>query len=193
MGGSTLDLILVENLFYKMRKLFVVILLPFFSFSQKMFVDNSHVDFFSAAPLEDISAISNKLEGVVDFSTGNFFFRIPISSFIFPSSLMQKHFNEKYMESDIYSISSFQGNFSESISLIENKKILISSKGELSVHGIDQDVAIQTELIIEDSQVQFSSEFYIALKDYKIKVPKIVRMNIADTILVNVSGNLIIK
>ena len=193
MGGYTLDLILVENLFYKMRKLFVVILLPFFSFSQKMFVDNSHVDFFSAAPLEDISAISNKLEGVVDFSTGNFFFRIPISSFIFPSSLMQKHFNEKYMESDIYSISSFQGNFSDSISLIENKKILISSKGELSVHGIDQDVAIQTELIIEDSQVQFSSEFYIALKDYKIKVPKIVRMNIADTILVNVSGNLIIK
>ena len=193
MGGSTLDLILVENLFYKMRKLFIVILLPFFSFSQKMFVDNSHVDFFSAAPLEDISAISNKLEGVVDFSTGNFFFRIPISSFIFPSSLMQKHFNEKYMESDIYSISSFQGNFSDSISLIENKKILISSKGELSVHGIDQDVAIQTELIIEDSQVQFSSEFYIALKDYKIKVPKIVRMNIADTILVNVSGNLIIK
>ncbi len=193
MGGYTLDLILVENLFYKMRKLFIVILLPFFSFSQKMFVDNSHVDFFSAAPLEDISAISNKLEGVVDFSTGNFFFRIPISSFIFPSSLMQKHFNEKYMESDIYSISSFQGNFSDSISLIENKKILISSKGELSVHGIDQDVAIQTELIIEDSQVQFSSEFYIALKDYKIKVPKIVRMNIADTILVNVSGNLIIK
>ena len=193
MGGYTLDLILVENLFYKMRKLFVVILLPFFSFSQKMFVDNSHVDFFSAAPLEDISAISNKLEGVVDFSTGNFFFRIPISSFIFPSSLMQKHFNEKYMESDIYSISSFQGNFSDSISLTENKKILISSKGELSVHGIDQDVAIQTELIIEDSQVQFSSEFYIALKDYKIKVPKIVRMNIADTILVNVSGNLIIK
>ena len=193
MGGSTLDLILVENLFYKMRKLFFVILLPFFSFSQKMFVDNSHVDFFSAAPLEDISAISNKLEGVVDFSTGNFFFRIPISSFIFPSSLMQKHFNEKYMESDIYSISSFQGNFSDSISLIENKKILISSKGELSVHGIDQDVAIQTELIIEDSQVQFSSEFHIALKDYKIKVPKIVRMNIADTILVNVSGNLIIK
>ena len=42
-------------------------------------------------------------------------------------------------------------------------------------------------------EVQFSSEFYIALKDYKIKVPKIVRMNIADTILVNVSGNLVNK
>jgi hypothetical protein len=31
------------------------------------------------------------------------------------------------------------------------------------------------------------------LEDYKIKIPKVVSMNIADTILVKVSGNLINK
>ena len=175
------------------RILYIIILLPFFSVSQKMFVSNSHVDFFSSAPLEDITAISNTLEGIVDFDTGDFFFRIPINTFIFPSSLMQKHFNEKYMESDVYSMSTFKGSFSENISISDNQRISISSNGKLNIHGINKDVNIQTELLIEDSLVQFSSDFKVALKDYKIKIPKIVRMNIADTILVNVSGNLVNK
>ena len=76
---------------------------------------------------------------------------------------------------------------------MDNKRISISSNGQLNIHGINKDVNIQTELLIEDSLVQFSSDFKVALKDYKIKIPKIVRMNIADTILVNVSGNLVNK
>ena len=176
-----------------MRNLIVLLLFPVVCLSQKMFVQNSHVDFFSSAPLEDIAAISNQLEGVVDFDTGNFFFRIPIHTFIFPSSLMQKHFNEKYMESDVYSMSSFKGSFEEKITISNNQLVTINSRGVLNIHGMNQDVQIETELTINNNQVQFRSEFNVLLKDYNIKIPKIVRMNIADTILVNVSGNLIIK
>ena len=176
-----------------MRTLIVLLLFPVVCLSQKMFVQNSHVDFFSSAPLEDIAAISNQLEGVVDFDTGGFFFRIPIYTFIFPSALMQKHFNEKYMESDLYSISSFKGSFEEKITTSNNQSVTINSRGILNMHGINQDVDIDTKLTINNNQVQFHSEFHVPLKDYNIKVPKIVKMNIADTILVNVSGNLIIK
>ena len=154
-----------------------------------MFVKNSQISFFSSAPLEDISAISNKLEGVVDFETGAFFFRIPINTFIFPSSLMQQHFNEKYMESEIYSMSSFKGKFEEKINISTNQVVNISAIGVLDIHGISQDVVIKTDLIIKNGEPRFSSMFNVLLKDYNIKVPKIVRMNIADTILVNVSGN----
>jgi len=174
-------------------RLILLLLLPCFCFSQKYFVDDSKVSFYSWAPLEDISAISNKLEGVVDFDSGDFFFRIPISTFIFPSSLMQKHFNEKYMESDIYSMSSFKGNFNEKVSVTKNQEINISAEGILNIHGIDQDVVIETNLKVSNSEVLFDSKFDVFLKDYKIKVPKIVRMNIADTISVNVLGNLIIN
>ena len=156
-------------------------------------MENSKVSFFSYAPLEDITAVSNKLEGIVDFDTGDFFFRIPITSFIFPSSLMQKHFNEKYMESELYSMSTFKGSFLNEVSLSKNQLVNIESVGVLNIHGIDREVIIKTDLIIKDSQVDFSSEFEVLLKDYKIKIPKIVMMNIADTILVNVSGNLISK
>tara|TARA_Y100001954_G_C15393792_1_gene399321 strand:- start:26 stop:559 length:534 start_codon:yes stop_codon:yes gene_type:complete len=157
-------------------------------FAQKTFVENSKLSFFSAAPLEDISAVSNKLQGVVDFETGNFFFRVPIHTFIFPSSLMQKHFNEKYMETEKYSLSSFKGSFDESIMIGENQKTRINAQGILNIHGIDQSVSIETELSIQNKTVEFKSKFYVYLRDYKIKVPKIVRMNIADTIQVNVSG-----
>ncbi len=174
-----------------MRVFLVLLLFPVFCLSQKMFVQNSQVSFFSSAPLEDISAISNKLEGVVDFETGDFFFRIPINTFIFPSPLMQQHFNEKYMESERYNMSSFKGKFKEKINISDNQVVSISAIGLLNIHGIDQDVVIETYLNIDDSQAQFNSIFNVLLKDYKIKVPKIVRMNIADTILVNVSGNLI--
>lgn len=174
-----------------MRLVFLTLLIPFFCFSQKMFVEESKVSFFSWAPLEDISAVSNKLEGVVDFETGDFFFRAPITTFVFPSSLMQKHFNEKYMESDIYPTSYFKGKFSKNISILENQSTIIYAKGVLNIHGIDQDVSIQTVLNIENKKVTFFSEFDVFLKDYKIKIPKIVRMNIADTIAVKVSGNLI--
>ena len=175
------------------RILLIVLLIPFLCFPQKRFVENSKVSFFSYAPLEDIAAVSNQLEGVVDFETGDFFFRIPITTFIFPSSLMQKHFNEKYMESEVYSMSTFKGNFKEIVSVSKDQILTLESIGVLNIHGINQDVAIQTELNIKGSQINFNSEFNVLLKDYKIKVPKIVIMNIADTILVNVSGNLISK
>ena len=144
-------------------RLILLLLLPCFCFSQKYFVDDSKVSFYSWAPLEDISAISNKLEGVVDFDSGDFFFRIPISTFIFPSSLMQKHFNEKYMESDIYSMSSFKGNFNEKVSVTKNQEINISAEGILNIHGIDQDVVIETNLKVSNSEVLFDSKFDVFL------------------------------
>ena len=176
-----------------MRILIILFFLSFFCKSQKMFIQGSQVDFFSSAPLEDISAISNKLEGVVDFETGAFFFRIPITSFVFPSSLMQQHFNEKYMESELYALSSFKGNLKEKINLADNQSINVEAIGVLNIHGVDKDVIVQTYLNIEDRRVQFSSSFNVLLEDFSIKVPKIVRMNIADTIMVNVSGSLIEK
>ena len=176
-----------------MRLFILSLLIPFFCFSQKLFIDQSKLSFFSWAPIEDISAISNKLEGVVDFNSGDFFFRAPINAFIFPSSLMQKHFNEKYMESDIYPVSSFTGKFDEKIYISENQSKTIYANGILNIHGVDQHVSIQTVLNIENKKVTFSSEFKVFLKDYKIKVPKIVRMNIADTIDIKVSGNLVSK
>jgi len=169
-------------------RILIFLFISTFCCAQKTFLENSKLSFFSAAPLEDISAVSNKLQGVVDFENGIFFFRVPINTFVFPSSLMQKHFNEKYMDSEKYSLSFFKGSFNNIINISKNQQTKINAQGILNIHGVDQNVTIETELNIQDETVNFKSTFDVYLKDFKIKVPKIVSMNIADTIQVNVSG-----
>ena len=92
------------------------------------------------------------------------------------------------MESEKYSLSVFKGNFSEKINILENQQTTIIAQGILNIHGVDRDVSIKTDLNIQNQLLEFKSTFDVYLKDFKIKVPKIVRMNIADTIQVSVSG-----
>ena len=146
--------------------IFLLILTPFLSHSQKYFVEQSEVSFYSWAPLEDISAVSNNLEGVVDLDKGNFFFRVPISSFTFPSSLMQKHFNDKYLESHKFPISTFKGSFENKISLVDSEKVEAPATGQISIHGVENNILIDTFIETSDSTFKFSSEFYVALKDF---------------------------
>ena len=56
-----------------MKKILILVVVPIFLFSQKYTVDNSTVTFFSSAPIEDIKAESSNLQGVVDFSSNEFF------------------------------------------------------------------------------------------------------------------------
>ena len=65
--------------------------------AQRYTLEDSKVHFFSSAPMEDIEANNKDCKGVIDIKTNAFSFRIPIKSFVFPSSLMQQHFNENYM------------------------------------------------------------------------------------------------
>ena len=66
------------------------------------FTRSGNVSFFSSTPIEDIKAINDQMTCVLDMETGDVSFRIPILGFNFPNGLMQEHFNENYMESDIY-------------------------------------------------------------------------------------------
>jgi len=175
-----------------MKKLIILItLLPMYIFSQKYIVDNSNVTFYSYAPVEDIKAESIKMQGVVDFTEKEFFFRVPIESFIFPSSLMQEHFNESYLESELFPVSIFKGNFSNSVEF-EKKTQKINTIGTILIHGVEKEISISTEIFVQDDKIIFSSQFYIELKDFEIKIPKMFINNIAEEIEIVVKGDLVI-
>src|SRR5690349_8061189 len=95
-----------------MKKLFFGCVLILFSnvvFSQKYVAEKSQITFFSDAALEDITATNKKASSIFNSANGEIVFSVPISEFQFAKSLMQEHFNEKYMESDKYPKSTFQG------------------------------------------------------------------------------------
>ncbi len=163
-----------------------------FSFAEERYITREGViSFFSSTPLEDIKAINKQVSCVLDKSTGEFAFQLPIKGFTFKNALMQEHFNESYLESDIYPKSVFKGSILDwdNIRLSENPTEVFID-GELTIHGISQKIKKPGKIWLISKTIFGESNFDVALVDYNIKVPKVVRSNIAEVINVNVSVKL---
>ncbi|WP_258104386.1 YceI family protein [Marinoscillum sp. MHG1-6] len=158
--------------------------------AQKYVSEKSNVTFYSYAPLEDITAKSKKAVGIIDVDAEKIAFSIPIRSFDFEKSLMQEHFNEKYMESDKYPKSTFQAvliDFNARKKGVQN----VTAKGKLTIHGITQNVEIPGKIeMLGNGKIQITSTFMVKLVDYDITVPQIVFQNIAEEIEVKVDFTL---
>ena len=166
-----------------MNRLAIVILL-FFNTNiqaQRFLASNGEISFFSEAPLEDISAINKDVSAVYDASTTNLVFQLNITDFIFPKALMQEHFNENYLESDIYPTSNFSGK------VIDNKDGNTTVEGDLTIHGKTNKVKVNGVLIQNEKSVLITAEFVVILDDYNIDIPTIVMYKIAQQIDVRVN------
>lgn len=168
------------------RSTAIIILLCFcFSaFAQKYVSDSSRIHFYSSAPVEDIEAVNIKSQSAMDLSNGGFAFSVPSNQFQFAKSLMQEHFNENYMESEKYPKSTFTGKV-KNWEVFQGEQEVIAS-GDLTIHGVTRKVEIPAKLNIQENQLIVDSVFPVALAEYKIKIPKALFYNIADTIAVTV-------
>jgi len=104
---------------------------------------------------------------------------------------MQEHFNESYLESDIYPKAIFKGDITDwdNVKLSEDSlKILI--EGDLTIHGIKNKIKQSGKIWVSSGIIYGESTFSVKLVDYQVKVPKIVRENIAEVIKVNVKVKL---
>jgi hypothetical protein len=70
------------------------------------------VSFFSETKAENIDATTSSMTSVLNTATGEIAFTVPMRTFKFKKSLMEEHFNEKYVESEKYPKSAFDNNFS---------------------------------------------------------------------------------
>lgn len=171
-----------------MKKLFLGCVLIFFAnavFSQKYVAEKSQITFFSDAAIEDITATNKKASSIFNSSNGDIVFSIPISEFQFAKSLMQEHFNEKYMESDKYPKSTFQGkieNFDISKKETQNAKAI----GKLSIHGVTKDVELPGTVENNGDKLVMKSKFIVKLEDYNIDRPQLLWQNIAEQVEVTV-------
>lgn len=154
----------------------------------KYTLSNCEVSFFSSTPIEDIKAVNKKSKGIIDFENKNFYFKIPINEFVFEKSLMQEHFNENYMESDIYPFSTFKGNFTGKYNLEKNGEYPIVAKGILEIHGLAQEREIPATIIVKDKHVSITSKYEVKLKDHDIKIPTLVFKKIAEVIEISIQS-----
>ena len=97
---------------------------------------------------------------------------------------MQKHFNENYMESEVYPKSTFKGRVT-GFQEVEGSYSAQAS-GELSIHGVTNKVEVSGDLVIGQGEITISTTFPVKLEDYNIKIPKILFSNIAEVVEVKV-------
>ena len=149
--------------------------------AQKYIVDKSNVVFFSDAAIEDITADNKKASGIFSEDNSEIVFSIPITEFQFAKSLMQEHFNEKYMESDKYPKATFKGK----VSGFDPKGADMqdaSATGQLFIHGVTQDVTIPGTIQKVKDKLLFKTKFIVKLADYKIDIPQLLWQNIAEQV-----------
>ncbi len=168
-----------------MNKLITLILIFFVTnlYSQRFITKEAEISFFSEAPIEDISAKNNKVSAVYDDETKQLVFQLNISDFIFPKPLMQEHFNENYLESDKFPKASFSG-------IVGQLNESTTATGTLKIHGESNEVEVKGILVNSNDSVMIDATFRIQLKDFNIKIPKIVMYNIAEEIEVTIIAKL---
>lgn len=170
----------------------MLVIIAHASFAQKYFTKTGQISFYSDTPLEKIEAHTKSATCVLDGSNGKMEFAVLIKSFQFEKALMQEHFNENYMESNKFPKSTFKGqivNFN-SVDLSKNGRYNAKVSGQLTIHGETKDVSTDAVIQVQGDKLDCQSTFEVAVADYGITIPAVVKDNIAKVVKIKVMANL---
>ena len=131
---------------------------------------------FKANGNEDIRAVNNEVNCLLDATTGKVGFQIMIKSFKFEKALMQDHFNENYMESDQYPKAEFSGKIDnmDAAQYQKDGTYKVTATGTMTVHGVKKEVAIPGTIIVAGDKLTLQANFALVFADYAIKIPDLV-------------------
>jgi len=150
----------------------IFILSTAFSIAGNKLVSKSgHVNFFSHTAVEDISANNYKLVSTLETETGELVFSVPMQSFEFEKSLMQKHFNsKKFLDTKTYPKTKFTGNITNlnDIDFTTDGTYTANVSGELTMHGVTKAITETATITVEGSKITVDVVLSITLADYNI-------------------------
>ncbi len=154
----------------------------------RYFTKTGHIDFYSHTAVEDIKADNDQVTSLLDVSTGELVFSALSRSFQFPKPLMQEHFNENYIESEKFPKSSFEGKITgfQPGSLSKPGNYPVKVAGKLTIHGVTKDISADGSLTVTDGRITGESVFSLNPEDYGIRIPAVVRQNIAESFRITV-------
>ena len=158
-------------------------------FSQQFYTDKGVTKFDgSKAAFEPIKASNNNTVSIIDSSNGQIAAVILISEFDFRLGLMQEHFNENYLESNVYPKSTFEGQIKNFNVLNLNENVMIHEiTGNLTIKGVAKKISTIAEISKLDNQIKIKSDFSIMLSDFGVKIPKIVFKKIDEEVKISLN------
>jgi polyisoprenoid-binding protein YceI len=152
------------------------------AFAQKKYTaEKTNVQFYSHAPLEDIKATNTKTNAIFNADNGDIAFSVAMKDFKFAKSLMQQHFNEKYVESEKFPKSTFQGKIIGYTAGVTGTQ-QVKAQGKLTIHGVTKDIDVPGTIEAQGNKLLMKSRFMVKVADYNITIPQLVFQNIAEEV-----------
>lgn len=151
------------------------------------------IKFFSKTNMENIEATNSLVSAALSSEKGIVEFAVTINSFQFKKALMQKHFQENYLESGKYPKSTFKGTIADNakVNYAKDGTYVVTVNGKLTMHNVTKDVVVPGKIIIAGKKATLQGDFKVKLKDYKIVVPAQNASNVSEDIGINVNCTLI--
>ncbi|MDP5092385.1 MAG: YceI family protein [Polaribacter sp.] len=160
---------------------FIVSITNFSSDSNQFIARQGQISFFSYTSVENIEAVNNQVLSIFDLDKKEIAISMLMRAFVFKKDLMYEHFNESYVESDIYPKATFEGKIIDFDKKSEQPQTKII-RGTLTIHGVSKNIDIKTTIKKEKNKYVFTGDFTAAVDDFQIKIPPILSSNIAKII-----------
>lgn len=168
----------------------IVFILASFIPVTKVVSTKTHIKFFSTTPAEDIESNNYKAVSTIDLNSGDVVFSVPMQSFEFEKSLMQKHFNSrKFLNTKKHPKAKLTGKITNLPDIdFDNEGVYSADiQGELTIKGVTNPISERGTITVKGNSVEVNSKFDVTLADYNIAFKKgKPSTNIAKTVEVTV-------
>lgn len=173
----------MKNSRFKLGLIFLLLPLAIHAQSKKMICRQGNVTFFSYTAVENIEAANNQVVSIIDISNGEIGVQMLMRAFVFKKALMEEHFNESYVESDIYPKLTFTGAFENMPETLNSPNSIIIN-GSMDFHGVQREVQLTARAEKKESTIILNGDFNVLIDDFAIKVPALLVPNISKEIQV---------
>ncbi len=139
--------------------------------NDKLVSSKTHMKFYSHTAVEDIEANNYASVSTINKGTGEVVFSVPMQSFEFEKSLMQKHFNsDKFLDTKEYPKAKLKGKITNlnDVDFTKDGKYSVVVEGELTIKGKTNAITEKGTIDVKGNTIKVSSSFNITLADYGI-------------------------
>ena len=157
---------------------------------------DNQVMFLSESPLSDFEVITDKIDGYIywdggidlpdstRYETSDIYFEVQLNSLDAGNSMYNLHLKEDYLETDKFPYASYKAKIN-SITEISDTLFEINLLGDFTVHGKSKQIEIIGLAKKIENGFRIMTDFIITITDYKIKIPKLLFVEMDDFIKIS--------
>jgi len=171
----------------------ILVLYAFASYSQTKYYTNAgQINFeASVSSFEEVKATSNTVTSILDVNKSEIAALALVKGFRFKVALMEEHFNESYAETNTFPKATFSGKIDQfSVEDLGAVTRQYQLDGTLTFHGKSIEIHPILSISQNENSIFLSSTFLVKPEDFDIKIPRLLRKKVAETVKVTLNFEL---